>query len=488
MAAQPIFLKDNSWHVVQPDESMYDSFGRKPLPLKKLDGNTAKHVCSLSSYTIGELMDISGDVYVWPNVHGEVDDGLKKQSIFSITEKDGKSIDSITTNNIVGFIGYNGTDIHIRSRFSKDKDDFFLYYMMEKVFAVNKVNFKTSTSRKDAVFDLMFIFFPKLLKEALTQGVYKQYVYHEYNDANVRGSIDINRHIRYNIPFNGRIAYRTREFSYDNPVTQLIRHTIEFIRKKPFGQSVLHNDAETEGCVQQIILATPTYTERQRQVVVNDNLRPFSHPYFTKYAALIKLCLSILRHERLAYGDNKDEKVYGVLIDAAWLWEEYIAGVVNEIGGNHYTKKNSKYKLFEDEGGEFQQIVLDYLYPGEEDGKNTWVADAKYIPLDEEQNKNMSADRAGDIYYKTIMYMYRFNTEKGFLFHPVRSDSENKVSLSTYNIPGGRGGKLHKVGKCIPQSEDGYGSFKKVIGEREKAFKEKIAKLVGVMIETLTFS
>jgi 5-methylcytosine-specific restriction endonuclease McrBC regulatory subunit McrC len=214
-------------------------------------------------------------------------------------------------------------------------------------------------------------------------------------------------------------------------------------------------------------------------MVVNDNLRPFSHPYFTKYAALIKLCLSILRHERLAYGDNKDEKVYGVLIDAAWLWEEYIAGVVNEIGGNHYTKKKSKYKLFEDKGGEFQQIVPDYLYPGEEDGKNTWVADAKYIPLDEEQNKNMSADRAGDIYYKTIMYMYRFNTEKGFLLHPVRSDSENKVSLSTYNIPGGRGGKLHKVGICIPQSKDRYASFKKAIGKREKAFKETIEKLVG---------
>lgn len=80
--------------------------------------------------------------------------------------------------------------------------------------------------------------------------------------------------------------------------------------------------------------------------------------------------------------------------------------------------------------------------------------------------------------YKIIMYMYRFNTEKGFLLHPVRSDSENMVSLSTYNIPGGRGGRLHKVGICIPQSEDGYGSFKKTIGEREKAFKEKIEKLV----------
>lgn len=445
----------------------------------------------LSSHSIKEFVnDKYGDVLIFPRSFSDIQDCFANSYVLQYVETfDGKP-EGITTGNIVGFIGKGNVDIRIRSRFSNGDDDYFLYYMMEKVLAVNMVNFKTSTSRKDAVFDLMFIFFPKLLKEALSQGVYKQYVYHEYNDANVRGAIDINRHIRYNIPFNGRIAYRTREFSYDNPVTQLIRHTIEFVRKKPFGQSVLHNDAEMEGCVQQIILATPTYTDRQRQAVVNDNLRPFSHPYFTKYAALIKLCLSILRHERLAYGDNKDEKVYGVLIDAAWLWEEYIAGVVNEIGGNHYTKKNSKYKLFKDEGGGFQQIVPDYLYPGEEDGKNTWVADAKYIPLDEEQNKNMSADRAGDVYYKTIMYMYRFNTEKGFLLHPVRSDSENKVSLSTcsiengvsfstYSILGGRGGKLHKVGICIPQSEDRYASFKKTIGERENAFKEKIEKLVG---------
>lgn len=69
------------------------------------------------------------------------------------------------------------------------------------------------------------------MKNAISQGVYRQYITHKYNDANVRGVIDVSRHIKYNEPFNGSVAYTTREYSYDNHITQLIRHTIEFISK-----------------------------------------------------------------------------------------------------------------------------------------------------------------------------------------------------------------------------------------------------------------
>ena len=438
----------------------------------------------LSANSLGDLKDEENNsILVFPQSFDETQDGFVDSYVLQYSE-DNNIPKSIVTNNIVGFIGNGDVDLRIRSRFSHGKDDYFLYYMMEKVLAVNMVNFETSTSRMDSIFDLMLIFFPKLLKEALAQGVYKRYVYHEYNDANVKGAIDINRHIRFNIPFNGRVAYRTREFSYDNPVTQLIRHTIEFIRRKPFGQSVLHNDAETEGCIQQIILATPTYSDRQRQAVINDNLRPFSHPYFTKYTALIKLCLSILRHERLAYGDKKNEKVYGVLIDAAWLWEEYVAQVINTIGGNHYTRKNSHYNLFEDDRSDFQKIIPDYLSPGNDDSKNDWVADAKYIPLDEKQNRQLSADRAAAIYYKTIMYMYRFNTDIGFLLHPVKPQEDatgDVITSLTYHIPGGRGGKLHKVGIVVPKSEESkeydYLAFKGDIQIREQKFLDEINRL-----------
>ena len=486
-----IHLWDNSWHVSGLDESRReelrdrDTYHRKPRYLnyygvrgeKVKKEVKAKDLLAFSNATIGELMEAdSGEVFVWPNSFNEGYDELKDQSIFHVTEKEGKT--SVTTGNVVGFIGKGDTHIRIHSRFaSSEKDDFFLYYMLEKTMSINQFNWDTSSSKDGPqVFDFLLFFFPKLLKEALSQGMYKKYVYHEYNDANIRGVIDVNRHIRLNIPANGKIAYRTREFCYDNPVTQLIRHTIEFIRRKSFGKNVLHNDPDTEGYVQQIIQATPTYQAQQRQAVINENLRPVIHPYYTKYTALQKLCLRILRHEKLSYGEANDNKIHGILIDAAWLWEEYVAKVLSEgeNGLKHYIRKGRDYHLFIKGDKAFQQIIPDYY-----DEDNHIVADAKYIPL--HRYDRLDADRASAVYYKTIMYMYRFNTEKGFLFHPVAQDEaeDANVLLDTYDIEGREGCKLHKVGLVVPEisSDDNYMKFKKLMQGnegREEEFVERI--------------
>lgn len=489
MKTKPIHLWDNSWHVPNPDESMKDSFGRKPRPLNKNKNGKDDHVLrTFASVTIGDLMKSDEcDVLVWPHSFQDSVDEIKDQYIFRISEKDGKSIDSLTTGNVVGFIGKKNTHIRIHSRFSSDGgkggkvNDYFLYHMLSKVMAANWFNLDTSSSSQDSVFDFLLFFFPRLLKEALSQGMYKKYVYHEYNDANVRGVIDINRHIRRNIPANGKIAYRTREFSYDNPMTQLVRHTIEFIRRKPFGKAALHNDPDTEGCVQQIIQATPTFQPQQRQTVINENLRPVVHPYFTKYAALQTLCLRILRHEKLSYGAANDNKIHGLLIDAAWLWEEYIGLVLSEETGiKHYTRKNSHFHLFKDEEGSFQKIIPDY-YDGD-----SIVADAKYIPLN--RSRDLDADKAAPIYYKTIMYMYRFDTSKGFLFHPVRHDEtdEKYVVSERYQIDKREDCSLTKVGLVVADIIDNdnekkkeieYSAFRNTMNESEERFRKMVKEL-----------
>ena len=106
----------------------------------------------------------------------------------------------------------------------------------------------------------------------------------------------------------------------------------------------------------------PSYSNlptQQRQTVINENLRPVVHPYFTKYAALQSLCLRILRHEKLSYGAANDNKIHGLLIDAAWLWEEYIGLVLSEETGiKHYTRKNSHFHLFKDEEGSSKRLSL----------------------------------------------------------------------------------------------------------------------------------
>ncbi len=405
-----------------------------------------------------EISNISLEDYpnllVFPDSFRSYDRDFGNKIICSIADEGRK----LCTNSMVGFIGRNNTHLSIHSRFADNgSEDFFLHYMLQRVAKITLFNLQ-HTMDEDSVFDFLLYLFPLYLKNAISQGVYRQYITHKYNDANVRGVIDVSRHIKYNEPFNGSVAYTTREYSYDNHITQLIRHTIEFISKNG-GDDILNIDEDTKQAVAQIIGATPSYINNELQSVINKNLTPIAHPYYNEYAPLQRLCLQILRHEELKYGQEEDE-VYGVLIDAAWLWEEYLA-IVLEGRYNHYLKERGKrFYLFEN----FQQIIPDYLSIDKK-----IVADAKYIPLNRESW--YGEEKATSIYYKTITYMYRFCSNQGFLFYPYPDEDVKPTPLKIKTeIAGVNGGTITKLGLRIPSNCDGYPSFCASMGKYEQDF------------------
>ena len=57
-------------------------------------------------------------------------DDIENSDIIELDEVNNK----IYSINIMGFIGYNDTKIKITSRFATDKNDYFLHYMLQKVF------------------------------------------------------------------------------------------------------------------------------------------------------------------------------------------------------------------------------------------------------------------------------------------------------------------------------------------------------------------
>ena len=383
------------------------------------------------------------NLLVFPDSFDSYDRDLARKEVCAISP-DGSEL---STNSIVGFVGRNKTHLSIHSRFAKaGEKDFFLHYMLQRVARVNLFNLPHAID-EDAVFDFLIYMFPQYLKKALNQGVYKKYVVRKYNDAHVKGSIDLNRHIRYNEPFNGHVAYSTREHSYDNEVTQLIRHTIEFI-KSYRDCSLLNGDLGTQEAVSQICAVTSSYLPAQRSSIINKNLRPMVHPYYSEYLPLQKLCLQILRYEELKYGQEEDE-IYGVLIDAAWLWEEYLALILSEEY-NHYLKgKGKSFYLFED----CQQIIPDFLSLDKK-----IVADAKYIPLDKADE--YGEDKATSIYYKTITYMYRFCSNTGLLLYPhPHEDPKVKVLKIKTEKEHVNGGRIVKVGLRIPSNSQDFDSF-----------------------------
>ena len=369
----------------------------------------------------------------------------------------------IDTGNLMGFIGRRDTLLKIFSRFDNSENDFFMHYMLERVFAVNLFDLPHSTD-SDQVFNFVLFLFPYFLKRAMAQGLYRQYKTYRRNDANVRGAIDIARHIRTNVPFFGRIAYNSREHTADNDLVELIRHTVEFIRNKPFGQSILSRDEETRLCVVEIVQATPEYTPRERQRILFKNLRPRVHPYFSEYEPLRRLCIQILQEEEIKYG-KQDDRVYGVLFDGAWLWEEYLNTMLERLDFVHPENKLNRgaIHLFTQERGP--------RYP--DFYNESLVLDAKYKRY---QDKCISQINREDI-AQVISYMYVLKSQIGGILVP------GKESVSAeYESLLGHGGRFYLLTLPIPQSALTYEAFCAQMKDNESAFSQVVEGLTASVL------
>src|SRR5699024_2941401 len=150
-------------------------------------------------------------IFIFPKFIKEMEDLSKEQMILQSVN------DCYRSSNIMGFLGYGKERLIIESRFSYDKYDYFFQYLLECVLNVpNVLELNTDANQDNLIFNLLLFLFPYYLKEGMRKGPFKTYIKNQYNDGNIRGTIDIPRHIRQNTPFIGNIAYNQREFSWDN--------------------------------------------------------------------------------------------------------------------------------------------------------------------------------------------------------------------------------------------------------------------------------
>lgn len=412
---------------------------------------------SVANKPIRQLCEENNDILVFPLSIDDADDRIGDSHIVDIYTEDCNSV-RIKTGNIMGFVGRKSHQLKIYSRFDSNNNDYFLHYMLQKVLSFNVFNMEF-TSSEENVFDFLLYLFPTLLKNALRQGLYKEYRRKHYNDSEVRGTIDVSRHIKENIPFRGTVAYNTREYSYDNSVTELIRHTIEFIRTFPIGNTILSSDRIVEEYIRDIVLYTPSYNRAERMRIINENLRPRCHPYYKEYMILQKLCVQILRQEEINYVMDND-KVYGILFDGAWLWEEYLNTLLRDIGFNHPENKlgTGAIYLFEHGGQRFPDFW-----------KKDFVLDAKYKRL---AQKGSRLDIGREDVHQIMAYMYRLKAQRGGVICPFIGD-ENKIISERMHRDSYKG-VMAIYTLAIPKCCKTYADFVKQMAKNENSFLHKI--------------
>jgi 5-methylcytosine-specific restriction endonuclease McrBC regulatory subunit McrC len=434
----PITISDNNWEGL--------TIG---------DEHHLENLQKIAEKPIGQLsLDDNPNLLIFPQNLEEYGDKIGKEYVCEVKEE------KLFTGNIMGFIGYGDTKVRIHSRFAQGEDDYFLHYMLQKVFSINLFDLKYH-SDEESIFDFLIYLFPAFLKRAMCQGLYKEYQTREYNDADIKGRIDVARHIRMNIPFAGKVAYSTREYAYDNHVTQLIRHTIEFISNHPYGGGILNNDDLTKDAVSLIREATPTYSQNERRKVINQNLRPLSHPYFSEYRHLQHLCMQILRYEEIKYGRNEDE-IYGVLFDGAWLWEEYLNTLLKDYGYKHPQNKvfSGRIHLFTDNSGA--------RYP--DFYKDGIVLDAKY-----KRYEDIALQRIdGDDLHQVITYMYILSARYGGLIVPGQHNkSGSRPEPKTLK---GYGGSMNIYSITVDSPAQDFKAYCQQMSQYEKDFLELLPR------------
>lgn len=450
-----VYLKDNNCGVlnVLENEMQYDD------------------ISHIANKTIEELLEENPNLLIFPQSLGINKDKIEELEILHLSgSKDNLKECKIKTGNLMGFIGYGNTQISITSRFARNnntKDDYFLHYLLQKVLCLNIFDLKYSAA-SFGEFDLLLYMFPALLKKAFAQGLVRKYKTFKNNDANIKGAVDVTRHIQNNIPFNGRVAYNNRNYTTDNSMTELIRHTIELIQTKPNGNFVLTSDYEMIECVRTIQENTPSYSRNDLSKIVSQNLNQFVHPFYTEYIPLQKLCLQILRFEKMNYAQNKDE-VYGVVFDGAWLWEEYLNTLLRNEGFKHPRNKSKEGKitLFTEGGGE--------RYP--DFYKKNLILDAKYKRF--EKYDSVSNIGRDDI-HQMISYMhclFEDDIMNGVFLYPVEKEDKENIPKKTLK---GYGGSIRAEGFVISQNSKDFNSF---VREMEKNSTDFIGRvLAGVSI------
>ena len=397
-------------------------------------------------------------VFVFPETVKDAEDISRDQMILQSVN------DTYRASNVMGFLGCGDERLIIESRFCGEGEDFFFQYLLDKVLDFpNVVDLESNANQDNRLFNFLLFLFPYYLKTAMRKGLFKKYIRCRYNDGNVKGTIDVARHIEKNTPFVGNVAYSQREFSYDNCLMELVRHTIEFVKRKPYGNNLL---VKVKDEVKLVVNATPGYEPYDRKKIIEQNKKnTVRHAYFREYLALQRLCLLILQHQKHQIGTGS-RQIYGILFDGAWLWEEYINSLIKDTFYHPMNKNGAgAQRLFD---GNVGLIYPDFISRNSE---TRIVADAKYKPIDNIGNRD---------YLQVLAYMFRFDAKAGYYLYPEAAGTDDKKLWmncgSTYekNVTPRDDVSVTKHGLKIPVDALNYAEFSVRMKTCEQEFKSAL--------------
>jgi len=281
--------------------------------------------------------------------------------------------------------------------------------------------------------DLFLIYlFQEKYKNAFVKGYFRTYHRFEKNDDNVRGTINVSKHIKNNMGLvNGKLSYSYKEKSENNYLNQLIISAYESLKKNHLKEV----QSTFDGCLElknslEVLKQKINYSKTLEHVLISKNITPLSSPYYTEYEELRKICLMILRNEKVSlFSRDGQNKIDGVLVYAPTLWEKFISQHFLDL---NYNPQDRIYIYDVNGDKNYKQLTIpDFVIKNDEDNAYM-IIDAKFKP------GWLAVAKTGEIedllpdYDKCIRDMVSINANNCGVMFPTNEDI--KINNDSFEI------------------------------------------------------
>ena len=326
---------------------LYDNhFGDNGAWASNLPATEVAALRRYSGKTLRELKNLAGSnlIVIGEGAGSDDEDSISYFSIGDEIVDDGETGGvtqlRLDTGNLMGVLNLRDRSstvrVAIHSRFDEGNDKQpFLNYLLSRVYDINYLDL-VQAGDQSFMEILLAIRFVQRIAEAREVGLYRQYKEFRCNDLNFKGRLDLSRHIRENMPVGGRIAYVKREITFDTPLNHLFRFVVALIEKR--WPMLLERNIEAKRMIGELKVNTPSWSSMSLVKTLQDRecRESVRHPFFAQYYEELRvLARMLLCGDGLNVFEADESEASGVIFDGAWLWESYLATVLEPLGYTH---------------------------------------------------------------------------------------------------------------------------------------------------------
>jgi len=374
-----------------------------------------------------------------------------EELIVNISKEFQPDINSIQTGNYVGKFEYNGIGFDIQSRFGEA----FLKRMLNfanDVFLndVDAFGDKKKPETLDFTRFIIFYLFLQSLEKAYLLGLPRNYhnVYH--HEMRLKGRMEINRHIRHDIPFLGKISSVSRELVEVQEILDVLHKAVTCIEREE-RKIKLELEKKAKKTNQKSDKKEPNKQEKNVNVLLTKNIKHIRphlqemksgsyvssktiakaklskaliNPIFSPYKMVLRYAEYIIKMDSLRDSKNQEDPYPNFLVNVAELFEIYVTKLLQKAFPD-WDVSSPKESLYEHPIFFTRKIIPDIVM---QKGNNVVVFDTKYKRMNYQgSNNNGMGDVDRNDFFQINTYMSYYQQQEknviaGGLLYPLSKD------------------------------------------------------------------